>query len=134
MSTFIKKDMCGPTVLGPVFKLDRPGIKKWRFVYRNGGLFFQVKEDGATLGTGVARFGIVNEFDGGLNLIFGRTTKYGYLPGDDPGGLKTKGVAFVGRITKFIEEGVFFRPFTGKLNVLFIFSDQPDIMLANDQF
>ena len=75
MSTLVKKNMCGPTVFGPVLKLNRPGIKKRRFVDWNGGLFFQVKEDGATLRTGIARFGIIDELDGGLNLIFGRTTK-----------------------------------------------------------
>ena len=123
MSTFIKKDMCGPTVLGPVLKLDRPRIKEWRFVYRNSGLFLQVKEDRATLRTGVAWFGIVDKFDDGLNLIFGRTTKYGYLAGDYPGGLKTKGEAFIWRITKIIKEEIFLRTFVRELNVFFIFSD-----------
>ena len=122
MSMFIIKDMCGPTVLGPVLKLDRPRIKEWRFVYRNGGLFLQVKEDRAMLRTGVARFGIVNEFDCGLNLIFGRTTNQGNLAGDDPGGLKTKGEVLIRRVAKFIKEEIFLRTFACKLNVFFIFS------------
>ena len=104
MSTFIKKDMCGSTVFGPVLKLDRPGIKKGRFIDRNDGLFFQVKENGSSLRAGITRFGIVDELDGRLNLIFGRTPNKGDLAGDDPGGLKTKGVAFIRRVTKFIEE------------------------------
>ena len=101
MPTLVKKNMGGTAVFGPVFKLYRPGIKKWRFVDRNGDLIFQVKENGPSLGARVSGFGIVDKFDGRLNLIFGRTLKQRDLTGDDPGGLKPKGVVFIWRVVIF---------------------------------
>ena len=122
MTTLIKKNMHGSTIFGPVLKLDRPGIKKRRFVYRNHFLFFQVKENRSSLRKWIARLGIVDEFYSGLNLIFGRTAKQGDFPGDNPSGLKPECEAFIRRIAEFRYKGIFLRPFAGKLNVLFIFS------------
>ena len=115
MPTLVKKNMDGAAVFGPILKLDRPGIKKRRFVHRNGNLIFQVQENGSSLGARVSGFGIVDEFDGRLNLIFGRTAKQRYLAGDDPGGLKPKGVVLIMRVVKFMEERIFFRTFMGEL-------------------
>ena len=75
MTTLIKKNMHSSTIFGPVLELDRPGIKKRRFIYRNHLLFFEVKENGASLRKWIARLGIFDEFHSGLNLIFGRTAK-----------------------------------------------------------
>ena len=85
------------------------------------------------MGTGIAGLGIVNKFDGRLNLIFGRTAKEGNFSGNDVGGSKAKGEAFIGRVVKFTKEGIFFLTVIGQLDALLTFSDYRYICLANQK-